>query len=76
MLLTWAAAALTEAEHEVPRAHTAAIERIAPTLRALRHSDGGLARQILFAAERPAAYEKVALRETHRRGNHSRSACR
>lgn len=44
MLLTWAAAALTEAEQEVPRAHTAAIERIAPTLRALRHSDGGLAR--------------------------------
>ncbi|WP_050930347.1 heparinase II/III family protein [Aestuariivita boseongensis] len=44
MLLTWAAAALEEAEAPVPPAHTAAIARIAPTLRALRHSDGGLAR--------------------------------
>ena len=44
MLLTWAAAALTEAEQDVPPAHISAIARIAPTLRALRHSDGGLAR--------------------------------
>ncbi|APX13369.1 heparinase II/III family protein [Tateyamaria omphalii] len=43
-LLTWAAAALEEAEKPVPEAHTAAIARIAPTLRTLRHSDGGLAR--------------------------------
>ena len=43
-LLTWAAAALHEAGRTVPLAHTAAIERIAPTLRTLRHSDGGLAR--------------------------------
>ncbi|WP_299650209.1 heparinase II/III family protein [uncultured Tateyamaria sp.] len=43
-LLTWAAAALEEAEQTVPSAHTEAIERIAPTLRTLRHSDGGLAR--------------------------------
>jgi uncharacterized heparinase superfamily protein len=43
-LLTWAAAALHEAGRGTPPAHTAAIERIAPTLRALRHSDGGLAR--------------------------------
>ena len=43
-LLTWAAAALHEAGRSVPPAHTAAIERIAPTLRTLRHSDGGLAR--------------------------------
>jgi len=43
-LLTWAAAALTAAEREVPQAHLAAIERIAPTLRTLRHSDGSLAR--------------------------------
>lgn len=43
-LLTWAAAALQEADKAVPQAHTAAIERIAPTLRTLRHSDGGLAR--------------------------------
>ena len=44
MLLTWAAAALTEAEHPVPPAQTQAIARIAPTLRSLRHSDGSLAR--------------------------------
>ncbi len=44
MLLTWSAAALQEAGRGVPLAHTAAIERIAPTLRTLRHADGGLAR--------------------------------
>jgi len=44
MLLTWAAAALEDADQPVPRAQTDAIARIAPTLRALRHSDGGLAR--------------------------------
>ncbi len=43
-LLTWAAQALTDAGHVVPPAHLAAIERIAPTLRCLRHADGGLAR--------------------------------
>ncbi|WP_322867513.1 heparinase II/III family protein [Aquicoccus sp. G2-2] len=43
-LLTWAAAALEEAGKFVPRAHFSAIERIAPTLRTLRHADGGLAR--------------------------------
>ena len=43
-LLTWAAAALHDAGRGTPPAHTAAIERIAPTLRALRHADGGLAR--------------------------------
>ncbi len=43
-LLIWAAAALREAGRTVPAAHLAAIERIAPTLRTLRHSDGGLAR--------------------------------
>ncbi len=43
-LLTWAAQALTEAGRNVHPAHLAAIERIAPTLRALRHADGGLAR--------------------------------
>jgi len=43
-LLTWAAAALHEAGRGAPPAHTAAIERIAPTLRVLRHADGGLAR--------------------------------
>jgi len=42
--LTWAAAALSEAGKIADEAHLAAIERIAPTLRALRHSDGGLAR--------------------------------
>ncbi|CUH86783.1 Heparinase II/III-like protein [Phaeobacter sp. CECT 5382] len=43
-LLTWAAAALHEAGRTVPAAQTAAIERIAPALRILRHADGGLAR--------------------------------
>ena len=43
-LLTWAASALKEAGRGAPQAHAAAIERIAPTLRALRHADGGLAR--------------------------------
>ncbi|MDH5797204.1 MAG: heparinase II/III family protein, partial [Paracoccaceae bacterium] len=43
-LLNWAAAALTEAGKMAPREHLEAIGRIAPTLRALRHADGGLAR--------------------------------
>lgn len=43
-LLTWAAATLEECGHGVPRDHLEALERIAPTLRTLRHSDGGLAR--------------------------------
>ncbi|WP_085864320.1 heparinase II/III family protein [Pseudooctadecabacter jejudonensis] len=43
-LLTWVETALTEAEHPVPSALREAMGRIAPTLRALRHSDGGLAR--------------------------------
>ena len=43
-LLTWAAAALEETGNKIDPAHQAAIMRIAPTLRALRHSDGGLAR--------------------------------
>ncbi|RPE64880.1 putative heparinase superfamily protein [Pacificibacter maritimus] len=43
-LLTWAAAALSEGGRIVDEAHSNAIARIAPTLRALRHSDGGLAR--------------------------------
>ncbi len=43
-LLNWAASALAEAGRMADRPHLAAIERIAPTLRALRHADGGLAR--------------------------------
>ena len=43
-LLNWAASALTEGGKMAPREHLLAIERIAPTLRTLRHSDGGLAR--------------------------------
>jgi uncharacterized heparinase superfamily protein len=43
-LLTWAAAALSEAGVTPPAAQIHAIERMAPTLRTLRHSDGGLAR--------------------------------
>lgn len=43
-LLTWAAAAVTASGRVVSPAISKAIERIAPTLRALRHADGGLAR--------------------------------
>ena len=43
-LLNWAASALSEAGRMAQREHLLAIGRIAPTLRALRHSDGGLAR--------------------------------
>lgn len=43
-LLTWAAAAMSEAGRATPPAQTAAIARIAPTLRTLRHADGSLAR--------------------------------
>ena len=43
-LLTWASRALADAGRKPLAAHEAAIERIAPTLRALRHADGGLAR--------------------------------
>jgi uncharacterized heparinase superfamily protein len=43
-LLNWAALALGEAGKTPPPEISAAIARIAPTLRALRHADGGLAR--------------------------------
>lgn len=43
-LLTWAASALSSAGRQVPRAQLEAIERIAPSLRTLRHADGSLAR--------------------------------
>ncbi|KUJ73656.1 heparinase [Ruegeria marisrubri] len=43
-LLTWTETALHDAGRGAPPAHAAAIRRIAPTLRALRHADGGLAR--------------------------------
>jgi uncharacterized heparinase superfamily protein len=43
-LLNWASSALSDAGHMPKKPHLLAIERIAPTLRALRHSDGGLAR--------------------------------
>ena len=43
-LLTWAEQALTEAGRLPPPPIVAALERMAPTLRALRHADGGLAR--------------------------------
>ncbi|MEM9579821.1 MAG: heparinase II/III family protein [Pseudomonadota bacterium] len=43
-LLTWAALSLREAGITPPAAHLDALEKIAPTLRSLRHSDGGLAR--------------------------------
>lgn len=44
LLLTWVAEALTAAGSPVPAGIAAAIARAAPTLRALRHADGGLAR--------------------------------
>ena len=43
-LLTWAASALSGSGRAPERDHLAAIARIAPTLRALRQADGGLAR--------------------------------
>ena len=43
-LLTWSASAMSEASLTVPPAVQAAIARIAPALRALRHADGELAR--------------------------------
>ncbi|MGC1427145.1 MAG: heparinase II/III family protein [Albidovulum sp.] len=43
-LLTWAAGALADAGRSPQHEHLAAIDRIAPTLRALRHADGGMAR--------------------------------
>lgn len=43
-LLTWAAQALGETGRTVAPDHLSALARIAPTLRALRHADGGLAR--------------------------------
>ena len=43
-LLTWATRALVDADRPIPRQITGAIARIVPTLRALRHADGGLAR--------------------------------
>lgn len=43
-LLSWASSALSEAGKMADRDHVAAIERIAPTLRSLRHADGALAR--------------------------------
>jgi uncharacterized heparinase superfamily protein len=43
-LLTWATLALRETERAVPEGLTGAVRRIAPTLRALRHANGDLAR--------------------------------
>lgn len=43
-LLSWAAAVLRENGSEPGPEHAAALHRIAPTLRALRHADGALAR--------------------------------
>lgn len=43
-LLNWAAQSLSESERTPPEAVLEAISRIAPTLRALRHADGSLAR--------------------------------
>lgn len=44
MLLSWSALALRETGRQVAPAHEAALLRIAPVLRSLRHADGALAR--------------------------------
>jgi uncharacterized heparinase superfamily protein len=43
-LLSWVETALRGADRDVPETLMSAMTRMAPTLRALRHSDGGLAR--------------------------------
>ncbi|MDQ2066249.1 heparinase II/III family protein [Xinfangfangia sp. CPCC 101601] len=43
-LLTWAIRALAEADRPIPTEISDAIGRLAPSLRILRHADGGLAR--------------------------------
>ena len=43
-LLIATASALADADHDIDPEHLEAIDRIAPTLRGLRHVDGGLAR--------------------------------
>lgn len=43
-LLTWAASAMTDHGHPVPKELFAAISRITPVLRTLRHADGALVR--------------------------------
>lgn len=43
-LLTWVETALRDANQPVPETLTSAMQRVAPTLRALRHADGSLAR--------------------------------
>jgi uncharacterized heparinase superfamily protein len=43
-LLTWAEHAMADVGRPPPKALSAAIERVAPCLRTLRHTDGGLAR--------------------------------
>ncbi|MEM6481879.1 MAG: heparinase II/III family protein [Pseudomonadota bacterium] len=44
VLLNWASLILSEDNQSPSPSHLAAVERIAPNLRALRHADGGLAR--------------------------------
>ena len=43
-LLNWAALVLAQSGRSLPDDYRAAMDRIAPTLRSLRHADGGLAR--------------------------------
>jgi len=43
-LLSWTSAALSELGRGTPAAQSEAIKRVAPTLRSLRHADGGLSR--------------------------------
>lgn len=69
-LLTWASRALNDAGRRPQAEHLAAIARIAPTLRALRHSDGGLARFHGGGRGAPGVLEQ-ALAEAGRRATPS-----
>lgn len=57
ILLSHAARVLRQADHPVPEALAAAISRIAPVLRRLRHADGSLPR---FHGSHPGAPERTA----------------
>ena len=65
-LLTWTAEILREAGHPADPSLDAAIARIAPVLRALRHADGGLARFQGGGRGRPGLLD-LALRQSRLR---------
>ena len=65
-LLTWTAEILREAGHPADPSLDAAVARIAPVLRALRHADGGLARFQGGGRGRPGLLD-LALRQSRLR---------